>query len=323
VQSRHRSGRPCRCGDPVAHTTRMCSGMGILLANGWGVPNDYATAFRMLSMAAAQVRRRSARRRCSCVVGSSTLFVRVLRRRQNDALAKFELGRMYMLKRGRDQDQVEALKWFEASAEDGYALAQYQVGQMYQFGTSMFPAHMERALQSFKLAAQQVGAHVRGACALWCSDSCNHARWCAAAVLLRQEFPLAQEGVDWVQERLWRPDMPAVLARAEAALDVARDKLAAEQGRLEVQRARAAAAKARADLLDIELLKELETQRLQKRDLNLATQMLDRESERTTIVETELAGQQVRGCSSYVSSLSCVTGGSRGDRAHCDCTKAG
>ena len=68
----------------------------------------------------------------------------------------FELGRMAWLARGCNKDHREAMKWFMRSATAGYALAQYQVGQIYQHGTDLFKRHLETARDYFQLASQQV-----------------------------------------------------------------------------------------------------------------------------------------------------------------------
>ncbi len=84
-------------------------------------------------------------------------------RGQGDALAMFELGRMSWLARGCARDHEEAMKWFRASADAGYALAQYQVGQIFQHGTDAFRRHLVTAQEYFQLAKQQVRGCAVGA----------------------------------------------------------------------------------------------------------------------------------------------------------------
>ncbi len=63
---------------------------------------------------------------------------------------------MYWWARGCKKDHHEAMTWFQAAAHEGYALAQYQIGQIYQHGTDVFPQHLETARDYFQLAGQQV-----------------------------------------------------------------------------------------------------------------------------------------------------------------------
>ena len=170
---------------------------------------------------------------------------------------------MYWWARGCTKDPHEAMKWFQASAHEGYALAQYQIGQMYQHGTDAFPQHLETARDYLQLASQQ-------------------------------GLDVAVEAAAWVKERLWTPDLDEMRQRAEDELALCRRHLGDAKAQLVSQRSRHVTAKARADDLDKKLLVELETQRKIKRELFIAQEMLERESERATIVETELATQQVR-----------------------------
>ncbi len=68
--------------------------------------------------------------------------------------------------RGCSRDHHEAMKWFVASADEGYAIAQYQIGQIYQHGTEVFKLRLETAADYFQLAAQQVR---------WCISIMNSA----------------------------------------------------------------------------------------------------------------------------------------------------
>ena len=50
---------------------------------------------------------------------------------QGDAIAQYNLGVMYERGDGVLKDFSEALKWYRLSAEQGYASAQYNLGVMY------------------------------------------------------------------------------------------------------------------------------------------------------------------------------------------------
>jgi TPR repeat protein len=56
---------------------------------------------------------------------------------QGDAVAQFNLGLMYANGQGVPQDYKEALKWFRKAAEQGVASAQHNLGVMYAFGQGM------------------------------------------------------------------------------------------------------------------------------------------------------------------------------------------
>ncbi len=53
---------------------------------------------------------------------------------QGNALAQFNLGLMYMEGKGVPQDDAEAVKWYRKAAEQGVTEAQYNLGLMYDDG---------------------------------------------------------------------------------------------------------------------------------------------------------------------------------------------
>ncbi len=56
---------------------------------------------------------------------------------QGDAMAQFNLGVMYNTGRGVAQDYKQAVAWFRKAAEQGDAMAQFNLGLMYAtFATS-------------------------------------------------------------------------------------------------------------------------------------------------------------------------------------------
>ncbi|MEX0977031.1 MAG: tetratricopeptide repeat protein [Woeseia sp.] len=81
-------------------------GMGLLNANGWGLPLDDAAALKWYKLAAGQ----------------------------GHAEAQYNIGVMYQNGWGVDQDDSEAFKWHEAAAESGFPAAQRSLGNMYANG---------------------------------------------------------------------------------------------------------------------------------------------------------------------------------------------
>jgi TPR repeat protein len=53
---------------------------------------------------------------------------------QGYAIAQYNLGVMYANGRGVPKDYVEAVKWWSKAAEQGHAAAQYNLGSMYDNG---------------------------------------------------------------------------------------------------------------------------------------------------------------------------------------------
>jgi uncharacterized protein len=77
--------------------------LGVMYANGRGVPQDYAAAVSWYRKEAAQ----------------------------GDAQGQTELGLMYHLGRGVPQDYAAAVSWYGKAAEQGVASAQFLLGSMY------------------------------------------------------------------------------------------------------------------------------------------------------------------------------------------------
>lgn len=65
---------------------------------------------------------------------------------QGDAIAQYNLGVMYQAGEGVPQNYKEAVRWWTLSAEQGHADAQGNLGAMYAFGTGVLKdfvyAHM-------------------------------------------------------------------------------------------------------------------------------------------------------------------------------------
>ena len=61
---------------------------------------------------------------------------------------------MYRAGKGVEQDNAEALRWYRAAAEQGYAAAQYNLGYMYRSGKGV-TRDLAAAERWYTLAAEQ------------------------------------------------------------------------------------------------------------------------------------------------------------------------
>ncbi len=95
--------------------------LGVIYANGLGVPQDYAEAVRWFRKAADQ----------------------------GNADAQYNLGARYA-----KQSYAEAVKWYRRAAEQGNALAQYKLGVMYDYGGGV-PQDDAEAVKWYRKAADQ------------------------------------------------------------------------------------------------------------------------------------------------------------------------
>ena len=73
---------------------------------------------------------------------------------QGDALAQYNLGVLYRKGRGVPQDDVQARGWYEKAAAQGQAKAQFNLGTLY-FNGEGTPKDYQQALRWFRLAADQ------------------------------------------------------------------------------------------------------------------------------------------------------------------------
>ena len=71
---------------------------------------------------------------------------------QGYAKAQYNIGQMYLRGDGVLQDYAEAVKWYRLSAEQGYAKAQYNIGQMYRRGEGVLQDNV-RAHMWYNIAA--------------------------------------------------------------------------------------------------------------------------------------------------------------------------
>ncbi len=73
---------------------------------------------------------------------------------QGYAVAQYNLGIMYHKGHGVPQDYTEAVKWFRLAADQGLVNAQYSLGQMYRKGLGV-PQDYQEALKWYRRAADQ------------------------------------------------------------------------------------------------------------------------------------------------------------------------
>jgi TPR repeat protein len=74
---------------------------------------------------------------------------------RGDAVAEYELGRMYQGGRGVTQDNRRAVEWYRRSAEQGYAPAERSLGGMYRGGYGGLPEDDAEAREWYGKAAAQ------------------------------------------------------------------------------------------------------------------------------------------------------------------------
>jgi YVTN family beta-propeller protein len=136
--------------------------LGLLYAEGQGVPKDDAEALRWFRKAADQ-----GNRGAQCFLGNWYAigqgvpqdYAEALRwllrsAEQGYSSAQFILGDMYDRGRGVPQDQVEAARWFRKAAEQGDAPSQINLGHMYQQGRGV-PQDPSEAVRWYRRAAEQ------------------------------------------------------------------------------------------------------------------------------------------------------------------------
>jgi uncharacterized protein len=74
---------------------------------------------------------------------------------QGHAVAQYNLGLMYINGTGVTPDDAEAVKWYRLAAEGGYVRAQHGLGGMYIVGLGGLPKDEAEAVNWFQLAADQ------------------------------------------------------------------------------------------------------------------------------------------------------------------------
>jgi TPR repeat protein len=106
--------------------------LGVMYAEGQGVPQDYKTAVKWWKLAAEQ----------------------------GDAAAQLALGRMYINGWGVTRDDKEAVKWMRRSADQGWLKAQQELGRFYElrFLVGKVKQDAKKAVKWMRKAAEQGGA---------------------------------------------------------------------------------------------------------------------------------------------------------------------
>jgi hypothetical protein len=79
---------------------------------------------------------------------------------QGNAIAQFNLGVMYEQGRGVGQSDTKAVAWFRKAAEQGYAYAQFNLGFMYEEGRGVGQSDAE-AVAWYRKAAEQGNAYAK------------------------------------------------------------------------------------------------------------------------------------------------------------------
>ena len=72
---------------------------------------------------------------------------------QGNAMAQFNLGHMYANGYGVPENDKTAVKWFTKAAEQGLAEGQFNLGAMYDFGDGV-PENDKTAVKWYTLAAE-------------------------------------------------------------------------------------------------------------------------------------------------------------------------
>ena len=79
---------------------------------------------------------------------------------QGDAVAQFNLGLMYAKGEGVPEDAREAVRWYRKAAEQGNAIAQFWLGVMYAGGKGI-PEDAREAVRWYRKAAEQGNAYAQ------------------------------------------------------------------------------------------------------------------------------------------------------------------
>jgi len=77
---------------------------------------------------------------------------------QGYAGAQYDLGQMYAEGQGVPQDDAEAVTWYRRAAEQGYAPAQGNLGVMYDNGRGVPPAELPAADHDMAAKARLIAA---------------------------------------------------------------------------------------------------------------------------------------------------------------------
>ncbi len=144
--------------------------LGLMYANGEGVPQNDKEAVKWFTKAAEQ----------------------------GEATAQFNLGLMYAKGQGVPQNDKEAVKWYTKAAEQGHAMAQFNLGLMYAKGQGV-PQNYEQAYIWLSLAAAQSPA----------PKNAQTARDAAVTLLTPERLNVAQQSAAELQKRIAeKPSQP-------------------------------------------------------------------------------------------------------------------
>ncbi|KXS33197.1 MAG: Sel1 repeat family protein [Candidatus Gallionella acididurans] len=136
--------------------------LGVMYANGQGLPKDYTKAIEWFSKAAEQGHAGAQRNLGLMYVNglgvpqdyakAAELFRKAAE--QENADAQYYLGFMYYKGQGVPQDYAQAVEWYRKSAEQGNAMAQNNLGRMYEYGLGV-PKDYAQAVDWYRKAAKQ------------------------------------------------------------------------------------------------------------------------------------------------------------------------
>ena len=159
--------------------------LGYYYENGWGVPVDKAEAVKWYRKAAElgnklaqdELRKREIRNVWICIVSIvvAVLLISLLgiylhepehikqyreAAEQGNAIAQYDLGRSYANGYGVPEDYSEAAKWYSKAAEQGHIEAQYNLGRCYTNGEGV-PVDKAEAVKWYRKAAYQGNAEAQ------------------------------------------------------------------------------------------------------------------------------------------------------------------
>jgi hypothetical protein len=171
--------------------------LGLMYANGDGVPQDDAEAVRWLRLAAdqglsqAQFNLGVAYRFGRGVPQDDAEAARWYRLAADQGFdrAQYNLGVQYRDGQGVAQDDVEAVRWFRLAADQGFDRAQYNLGLMYEFDRGV-PQDEVEATRLYRLAAEQGNAYAQFRLGLISQSDAEKAGWYRLAA--EQGFAPAQ-----------------------------------------------------------------------------------------------------------------------------------
>jgi TPR repeat protein len=136
--------------------------VGVMYAEGQGVPQDYAEAvkwYRLASQQGLAIAQKNLGGLYNGGQGVSQNYVEAVKwyrlaAQQGLAEAQYNLGTMYERGQGVSQNYVEAVKWYRLAALQGFAWGQHNLGYMYEEGQGV-PQDYAEAVKWYRLASQQ------------------------------------------------------------------------------------------------------------------------------------------------------------------------